>query len=167
MQEFPTDGEWVVCHVRPRCEKKLAAYCATENIGVFLPTLISEKTYGNRKRTHTLPLFSGYLFARAPLELHAKIRQNQNCANLLQVVDQKSFQHRMQHLHQALQTNVSVEVVPYIVKGKKVKITQGPFLGIEGIISEIHGQDHIIVNIDLIQQSVAFKADWSMLKPAD
>ena len=56
MQKLPTIGDWVVCHVRPRCEKKLAAYCQQEGIGHFLPVLVSEKIYGNRTRTHTLPL---------------------------------------------------------------------------------------------------------------
>ena len=73
----------------------------------------------------------------------------------------------MESIHCALQSKASLEIVPFIEKGKKVKVTKGPFMGIEGLVTEIYGQDHIVISIDLIQQSVAFKADWSMLKPAD
>ena len=157
----------MVCHVRPRCEKKLAAYCQQEGIGHFLPVLVSEKIYGNRTRTHTLPLFSGYVFVRCPEGFQSQLKQNQNCANVLAVVDQSAFQKHMEAVQQALESKISLEIVPFIEKGKRVKITKGPFAGIEGIVTEVHGQDHIVISIDLIQQSVAFKADWSILKPAD
>ena len=167
MDSFPTIGNWVVCHVRPRCEKKLAAFCDANQAGVFLPLLSSEKQYGARKRVHTLPLFASYVFVRAEEAFQIQLKQNKNCANLLPVVDQLSFNEHMRALYMALENNASLEVVPFIETGKKVKVISGPFAGIEGLVQEIHGQDHIVINIDLIQQSVALKTDWSMLKPAE
>jgi len=167
MQNFPSSGEWAVCHVRPRCEKKLASFCDDENIGCFLPLLNKKKLYGSRVREHTTPLFSSYLFVRADNIFSTKLPQNNYCVRLLKVTDQALFNQHMNAIYLTLQSEALLELTPYIKEGKQVLITQGPFKGIKGIVSKIENKEHILINIELLQQAVSIKADWSILTPIE
>jgi len=48
---------------------------------------------------------------------------------------------------------------PYIVKGDRVEIVQGPLRGLQGILIEKKGVYRFILSIDLIQQAVACEVD--------
>ena len=48
---------WLVCHTRPRCEKKFAALMRAEAFEHYLPLVSSTRRYGTRNRTFTKPLY--------------------------------------------------------------------------------------------------------------
>jgi hypothetical protein len=54
---------WLVCHTKPRCEKKFAALMAAEKFGHYLPLVESVRRYGQQTKRFTKPLFPGYVFA--------------------------------------------------------------------------------------------------------
>lgn len=63
MAEFP----WVVCHTRPRCEKKFAALLVAEKLAHYLPVVASVRRYAKQTKRFTKPLFPGYVFAQVPV----------------------------------------------------------------------------------------------------
>ena len=55
--------DWAVLHVKPRCEKKVDDFCATFQIGRYLPLRKETKIYQRRKVTVEKPVFPRYVFA--------------------------------------------------------------------------------------------------------
>jgi transcriptional antiterminator RfaH len=160
------DSNWIVVHTRPRCEKKLEDHCRREHIGVFLPLRRKTHKYGARSRTFDSPLFSGYAFCVANKEQRSHLRQNRYVANVLDVVDQAPFVQQLRQIRLALETGNMVEVIPYMEAGNRVRVTQGPLKGMEGIVQRVKSRTRVVISVDMIQQSMAVDVDSWMIQPA-
>ena len=150
---------WVVAHVRPRCEKKLELFCQTESIPVYVPLKRSAHQYEGRVRVFMKPLFPGYVFCLCNPQQKQTVKQNQYTANLLTVVNQAALVHQLRQLVHALSVGDAVEVMPYLEKGKRVRVTGGPFKGLEGIVERIAQKTNVVISIEMIQQSVFMEVD--------
>ena len=57
------------------------------------------------------------------------------------------------------------EVMPYLEKGKWVRVKSGPLKGLEGIVQRMKGKTRVVLNVDMIKQAVAMEIDSSILAP--
>jgi transcription antitermination factor NusG len=117
-------------------------------------------------RSFFSPLFTGYVFCVATPPLASTLRQNRYVANLLAVVDQAQLIQQLRQIRLALDAGDELEVLPYLEVGKPVRVSQGPLKGLEGVISRIKGKTRIVINVDMIRESVAVEVDGSFLDPA-
>lgn len=98
MQSTPSDaGEqqshpWYVAHTRPRCEKKLVAWCGRAEHASELPTYVSVRKYRGKEATFHKPLFPGYVFLRLSIQGKREVMQSDYVANLLVPPDQVEFE---------------------------------------------------------------------------
>lgn len=163
----PAGQEWVVLHCRPRCEKKVVEACRREGLFSYLPLRKKKHRYGSRIRIFEVPLFTGYVFCIAAHEKKRWLRQNQLVANVLDVCDQKKLVEQLHQIQKALTVGEGVvEVMPYLEKGRWVRVTAGPFRGMEGIVLRLQGKTKVVLNVDMIRQSVAVEVDSAFLVPA-
>jgi len=162
------DGEraWVVLHSRPRCEKKAADHCERNKLAWYLPLRKKIHRYGSRERSFWSPLFPGYVFCVVTPAQKSEVRQNRYVANLLDVVDQEILVEQLRQINHALTVGEVVEVMPYIEAGRRVRVTGGAMKGLEGIVSRVKGKTRVIINVDMIRQSVAVEVDSAWLAPA-
>lgn len=156
---------WMVLHVRPRCEKKVAEFCATRGIYSYLPLLNKKHKYGARIRVYEIPLFTGYIFALGSRPDSILLRQNHRVANLLSVLDQATLLNQLQQIKRALDHQEAVELFPHLTTGMKVQVRSGPLKGVEGFIQKLKNKTKIVLNVDFIQQSVAVEVDAEWLVP--
>lgn len=157
---------WVVLHTRPRCEKKIEEFCGRSGFPVYLPLRKKVHRYGARERSFWSPLFPGYVFCVADRAQAATLRQNRHVANLLEVLDQATLVSQLKQIRNALAVGDTVEVMPYLEKGKPVCVTGGAFKGLEGVVVRVKGRTRVVVNVDMISQSVAVEVDSAYLSPA-
>lgn len=157
--------QWVVVHTRPRCEKKLDEAARRQNMLTYLPVHQRTHQYGARERTFTSPMFPGYIFAYPGVEGRRWLVQNRHVANLLEVPDQRSLVGQLRQLQMALQSGHLMEVLPYLESGRRVRVLAGPLRGLEGMIVRVKGQTRMVLNVDMIRESVAVEIDSSMLSP--
>lgn len=162
----PAGSQWVVLHARPRCEKKLAQTCQQQGLLCYLPVLCKTHTYGSRVRTFEVPLFSGYLFGVADRQQRMFLEQNRMVANILLAVDQDCLVRQLVQVDLALQSGEAIDVLPYLEEGSLVKISSGPFRGMEGLIERIKGKSRVILNVDMIGQAIAVEVDSTYLSPS-
>lgn len=157
---------WVVLHTRPRCEKKVMDFCERGGMPVYLPLQRRVHHYGARERVFWSPLFPGYTFSvAAPVE-KAQLRQNRHVANLLEVLDQEKLVDQLRQIRTALAAGDVVDVMPYLETGKRVRVTSGPLKGLEGIVARVKGRTRVVINVDMIRQSVVVEVDSMRLAPA-
>jgi transcriptional antiterminator RfaH len=162
------EGEraWAVLHSRPRCEKKIADYCDRNKLPCYLPLRKKIHRYGARERSFWSPLFPGYVFCVVTPLQKSEVRQNRYVANLLDVVDQKTLVEQLRQIDRALTVGDVVEVMPYLEAGRRVSVTSGPMKGLEGLVLRVKGRTRVVINVDMIQQSVAVEVDSAWLSPA-
>jgi transcription antitermination factor NusG len=166
LRPAPDGQAWLVAHARPRAEKKIVLFCRTKNFVSFLPLRSKTHSYGGRKRTFSSPLFPGYVFCCADVEGRTFLRQNQHVANILDVYDQAGLLAQLRQVHQAISAGQIVEVLPYLETGHRVRVTSGPLKGLEGVVLRAKGKTRIVLNVDMIVQSVVTEVDGDCLSPA-
>ncbi len=159
------DAQWVVVHCRPRCEKKVKAFAELRGIVCFLPLRTSTHRYGARVRSFENPLFPGYLFCLVSRDNQRWLRQHDRVANVLEVEDQATLIRQLHQIEAALDSGQALEVLPFIEKGKWVRIVQGPCKGLEGFVQEVKGQTRVVLNVDFIRESVVIEVEAAWLGP--
>ena len=101
-----SDLIWFVAHTRPRCEKKLAHYCAQEGMAVTLPCYRTVHKYRGKTAVFQKPLFPGYLFLEIIPTQRQTVYQSKYVANLLDVPDQPVFVQQLGDILRALETDL-------------------------------------------------------------
>ena len=86
-----SDHFWLVCHTKPRCEKKFAALMAAEKFEHYLALVVSVRHYAQQTKKFTKPLFPGYVFAQVPVEEKSRIYQQELLARAITVTDEPRF----------------------------------------------------------------------------
>lgn len=160
----PEHWSWHVLHTKPRCEKKVLALSALKQAEFYLPSTQRAHEYGSRKRIYDVPLFTGYVFGRMPDEAISWYRGNQYVANIIPVVDEEKLLTPLRAIATALDSGLELDVLPDMIPGSRVKIIAGPLKGLETEIYELSGQNTVVIQLEMIQKSVAIEIELSHLK---
>jgi transcription antitermination factor NusG len=150
---------WKVLFVKPRTEKKVTEYCQLYGIAHYLPLREKTRTAQRRKVTVRLPVFPGYVFARVTPDQRLPLLKT----NLLVRILEPEFPRRMLRdlvmVRRALRANPALESAKPLTAGRLVRITDGPFRGIEGRVARLAGALKVVLNVDMIGQAVAVTAE--------
>jgi len=158
------DLDWFVAHTRPRCEKKLAGYCAREGLALTLPCVRSVHKYRGKVVSFNKPLFPGYLFLRMLATQRQLVYQSDYVANLLTVTDQALFERQLSDILLALETDYEIELAPRIQPGCRVRIRTGPLRGLEGFVQRRSGTVEVHLRLDFISQAAAVRMEADNLE---
>ncbi len=164
---FPEDrsldqdlGHWWVLHVKPNCEKMIAAYLLHRKISYYLP-LYERNTrvgYFRRIRTTVLPLFRGYLCFALEKRDHSLLYDTKKLVRIIQVEDQENFVKELSAVARAIESGEELLIQPGLVPGRKIYIASGPLEGTEGVIIG-RRQKQLALSVQMFNQSVLVKLD--------
>ena len=156
---------WWVAHTKSRREKALAASLRREHVGYFLPLV--EKHYRSKGRTRwsVIPLFSGYVFFRgARIERYEALKTG-HIARVIEVAEQERLIRELRQIERVVLMDAPLEPFPFVKLGERVRIVDGPFKGLEGIIERRKGSDRLILSVDVINQAVGLEIDADRVEP--
>src|SRR6185436_10520358 len=148
---------WLVCHTRPRCEKKFAALLAAEKFEHYLPLLPSVRRYAQQTKRFTKPLFPGYVFAQVPAEKKPRIFQQELLARAIGVEDEATFLRQLGDVKAIVASGLELSVLPLLTKGRRVRIIGGPLHGLEGYVDNPSNPQGIVLSVDVLQQGLLVK----------
>jgi len=153
-----TDSEaWFVCHTKPRCEKKFAALMAAERFEHYLPLVQSIRRYPKQVKRFSKPLFTGYVFARVPLESKARIYQQDLLARAIPVDDEVRFLRQIEDVRAIVASGFELTVMPLLTRGRRVKIVGGPLHGLEGFVDDPSNPHGVMISVDVLRQGLLVK----------
>ena len=161
----PGEARWMVCHTKPRCEKKFSALLTAEKVEHYLPLIESVKRYGAQTKRFTKPLFAGYVFARVVLENKARIYQQDLLARVIPVGDEARFLRQMEDVRTLVASGLELTLRPLIQRGTRVRVTGGPLWGLEGVVDDPANPQGIIVAVDVLQQGLHVRMSLENLEP--
>jgi transcription antitermination factor NusG len=161
------DAVWFVLHVKPRCEKKMADYCAVHAIEHYLPLRQETKIYQRRRVTVQKPVFPGYVFTVFALPQRSDVLKSNTVVRILEVLDQKRLLDELAQIRMALGVDPTLKACSALRRGQRVRIEAGPFQGLEGIVQTLKGKTRVLLNVDMIGQAVAVEVDAELLETAD
>ena len=158
---------WHVLHVKPRCEKKMEDYCAGRRLICYLPLREETKIYQRRRVTVHKPVFPGYTFVQFSAATRVTVLKSNLVVRDLPVVNQDEFVRQLEQVRLALAADPTLDACGAFTAGRRVRITGGPFMGLEGVVQTVRGKTRVMLNVEMIGQALAVEVGIEMLEQAD
>jgi len=156
---------WWVVYTRSRREKSLARSLYGKQVPFYLPLVSCEHIYSGRKVKSFVPLFSNYLFLCATEEERISALATNCVSRMLPVDDSPALIHDLLNIHRLIDAEAAMTIEQRLLPGRAVRIKNGAFLGIEGVIVERRGQNRLLVVINYIQQGISIAIEDFMVEP--
>jgi transcription antitermination factor NusG len=164
------EPHWYACYTRARHEKQVEQLLRQRGFESYLPLIPKTRQWTDRKKLVEFPLFPSYVFGRFQLkELHS-ILTTPGVSTIVRTngyptpIPEREI-HNVQLFAQAVaQTELELEQRPFIGEGEWVKVLEGPFEGVEGIVIEERGRKRVLVGVEAIGQGLEFDIDTRLLK---
>jgi transcriptional antiterminator RfaH len=151
-----TEKAWFALYTKSRSEFKAAEQLNSIEVQYYLPVITKWKKWSDRKKKITEPILKGYIFILAD-EKERKISLEQPSV-VRCVFDNgrpaKIPEWQIENLRKMLSNDSDFMIQDSLVPGVKVKIREGPFEGIIGVVHESDNGKTIAVSIDLLRRSV-------------
>ncbi len=160
-------GEWWVAHTKSRNEKALAHDLIRREISYFLPMSWNVRRKSRRTIRSLLPLFAGYLFCCGKEGDRLELLRTDRVANVIEVTDQEQFVKELLQIEQALRAGVPLTPHKYVKKGQKCRVTAGPLLGLEGVVTQTRGAMRLVLQVDMLGQAASVEIDLDMIETLD
>jgi len=118
------------------------------------------RTWNRRRAEVELPLFPGYVFVKMIIANKVRILAHPGVIRLVGFNGSAVAlpDGEIETLRSSL-ANYKAEPYPFLTVGKRVKITSGPFSGLEGRIIRRKGKMRLIVSLELIQRAILLEVD--------
>lgn len=150
--------KWYLAHCRPREEERALLNLNNQNIEAFYPYAEVKKLRRRKVVVLTEALFPGYIFVRADLDVTSSITigSTRGVRNLVRFgggpceVPAELVYDLMCHCDSD-ELREQLSDVPR--SGDKVRITEGPFAGLEAIYQEADGETRAILLLTLLQKA--------------
>lgn len=157
---------WYVAYTCGRHEKYLAQQCEQHGITAFLPLYAAQRQWKQRRAKVLLPLFPSYVFVRMFLAERFRVLSLPGmvslvCFNGLPAVVPDE---QIEALKKAV-TLGRAEPCAYLESGKRVRVTAGPLVGLEGIVQQVKNKLSVVVSFEWMTRSVSISLDPAELEP--
>ena len=157
----------MVLWTKPRQEKAVARYLDAVEMEFYLPLIPRVSFIRSLKVVSEVPLFPGYVFAAGELEDGYAAISTKRVCQVLQVEDQRQFINEIEQIRHALVAGGSLDLFPFAVIGRRCRVTRGPFIGLEGTITDRLGPTRLVLQVAILGQGAALEIDIDLLEPVN
>jgi transcription antitermination factor NusG len=156
---------WFALQVRARQEASVADQLKGQGYEGFLPFYKLRKRWSDRIKEFDAPLFPGYLFCRfnphnrLPILKTPGVIQIVGFNNIPAAVDEAEIV----SIQRLVSSGIQHQPCGFLAVGDRVRISAGPLLGLEGILTGIKGNHRLVLSVSLLQRSVAVEIDSAFI----
>jgi transcription antitermination factor NusG len=158
---------WYAAYTCANHEKRVAQQLSVRSVEHFLPLYESVRRWKDRRVHLELPLFPGYVFVRMALRDRLQVLEIPSVARLVGFNGTPTPlpDGEIEALKAGLAGGVRAVPHPYLKVGRRVRITSGPFEGLEGILIRRKNGLRLVISLDLIQRSILLDIEASSVEP--
>ena len=157
----------MVVYTKPRQEKSLARELLRQTVPFYLPLVKKTLQYGRRRITSFAPLFDGYLFIVGSEKQRTIALTTNRVLRVLPVIDGQQLITDLRQIEKLIKANAPLTVERRLQAGRYVRVRNGPFAGIEGVVLRRRGETRLLVSINFLQQGASVEIDDFCLEPLD
>lgn len=159
---------WFAAYTCANHEKRVAAELGVRSVEHFLPLYNSVRRWKDRRVQLELPLFPGYVFVRLPLCERLRVLQISSVVRLVGFggLPVPLPDEEMELMRSGLAQSAGAEPHRFLTVGRRVRITAGPFAGLEGVMKRRKSGLRVVISLELIQRSIMVDVDACDVKPA-
>jgi transcription termination/antitermination protein NusG len=159
---------WFAAYTSAHHEKRVAAELGARSVEHFLPLYSSLRRWRDRRVQLDLPLFPGYVFVRLPFSERLRALQIPSVVRLVGFggLPVPLPDDEIELMRLGLSQSGDAEPHPFLAVGRRVRITAGPFAGLEGILKRKKSSLRVVISLELIQRSIMVDVDASDVQAA-
>jgi len=157
---------WYAAYTCAQHEKRVREHLEQRSIEAFLPLYETVHHWKDRRMRLSLALFPGYVFVRLALRDRLQVLQVPGVARLVGFNGQPAAlrDEEIEGMRSCLVHGLRLAPHPYLAVGRRVRITSGPFQGLEGIVQRKKGRVRFIISLNFILRSVAVEINEADLE---
>jgi len=154
-------SKWHAVYTRHQHEKTVAENFSGRGLEVFLPLYESVRQWRDRQKRLSLPLFPCYVFFRGGLEHRLPILSTPGVHSIVGFAGQAATidTGEIEYIRRAVDSHLPVGPHPFLRCGDRVRITEGPLIGVEGILVRKKTSFRLVLSAELLGKSIAVEVD--------
>jgi transcription antitermination factor NusG len=162
------DLPWFALRVKSNYEQAVAHALHCKEYEEFLPTYTARRRWSDRLKEVQRPLFAGYVFCRLDTNDRLPGLTTPGVVGIVGVgkTPLPIPTEDIEAVRTIVNSDLLVTPWPFLQVGQKVRIVQGPFTDVEGILLKFKTRWRLVVSIALLQRSVAVEIDGHWVEPS-
>ena len=165
--EDSSDRRWWVIYTKSRQEKVFCRQLLGLQVPHYLPLVNKTSLSRGRRMSVQVPLFSGYVFLHGSEQERLLSLSTNRISQILPVGDGERLQHDLSQIFRLIASGAPVTVEQRLAPGRRVRVRQGAFAGIEGTVLERRGVKRLFVAVNFLQQGASIDLEDCCLEPID
>ena len=169
--ELYAERRWYACRTRARAEKKVEELLGRAGFETYLPLIVRERQWADRKKQVAFPLFPGYTFAKFDLTQYPEVLSTPGLATVVRAnghpspVQPEELECVRLFAAGVEQTGIEPDPVDFLEPGDPVRVTGGPFAGMSGLLLHRRGPVQVAIRLASIRQALCIVLDRALLQP--
>lgn len=159
--------QWFAVRVRSNFEKIASTSLRSKGYEELLPLCTGRRIWSDRIKVVESPLFPGYVFCKFDPLRRLPILTTPGVVGIVGFgeIPAPVYEHEINSLRTLIDAGLSCEPWPFLKVGQPITIDHGPLAGVDGTVLRMKGQYRLIVQISLLQRSVAAEIDREAVRP--
>jgi len=159
---------WHVLHVNPNHEKRVAQHLIVRSIEHYLPLYTQRVRWTDRTVVAERPLFSGYVFARFAPQSRITVISTPGVLRLLGDEERDLVSgEELDKIREGLANGLLLRPHGSFEVGARVRVRDGVFAGVEGVVTEFRHQCRVIISLSGIRQYFSLEVALDELQILD
>jgi len=158
---------WYALRVKSRFEFTTSQALREKGFTQFLPAYRTRRNWSDRVKEIDLPLFPGYVFCRFDAAEPYRVLNSPGVVHIVSAgkrplpLDERE----VASIQTICRAGIPAQPWPFLEVGRRVTINHGPLAGTEGIVTQLKSDYRLVVNLSLLQRSVAAEIDRDWISP--
>jgi transcription antitermination factor NusG len=156
-----SEARWYAVYTYANHEKSVAQQLERRRVENFLPVYESVRRWKDRRVWLQVPLFPGYVFVSMTLREQLRVLEIPGVARLVGFDGRPTVvpAEDIEAIRCFLAGGLSLRPHRYVRSGQRVRLLRGPLAGLLGIVVRQRNCSRFVINLDLLQRSVAVEID--------
>jgi transcription antitermination factor NusG len=152
---------WLAAYTKARHETRVASQLEAKAVAFLLPTYERTSRWSDRFKRISTPLFPGYVFIHVSDDERTRVLQTSGVVRIVSAAGRPARlrDEEVAMLHECAARPREFQPHPFLRLGQRVRVTQGPFAGWEGILVHKKNAARLVVSVGQIMRSVAVNLD--------
>ncbi len=177
VREYPENARplrpsWYALYTQSHCEALVYQQLTAKGFEAFLPKIEVWSRRGGVRHLIRVPMFPGYLFLHHAVDAPSQV-EIRKARGLVRILGERWDrlaevpEGEIEAVQRVVDSHLPALPHPYLREGRRVRITRGPLVDIEGILLQTRPTKGLVVlSLNLLQRSVAVEIDCTHVVPA-
>jgi len=156
---------WQVLHVFSNHEKRVAQHLNVRSVEHYLPFYTERVKWTDRTVIAERPLFSGYVFVRFSRQNRLSVISAPGVLRVLGDEERDTVSSaELDKIREGLAKGLRLRPHPCVSVGTRVRVRNGVFEGVEGIVTDFRQQCRVIISLEAVDQCFSLEVELGAIE---